>query len=338
MTDKVLYFPYINVPNTDWFTRTLLYWDKVVSIVPSDQLQQLRPHMMVLVNEKLVEPVNPSRYIHQIPNFSESFLTYIRTRYSKRVKDSKSVVIHQEKINFSKSSFIKLHIEKSNEIVNELVKLGLAQRSDYPWCQVEKKVADAFMAYLAITLGKLEEVNAIPITDSTSSLEIISGKIHRNTVVKRNKVRDVILTKILPIPNQSVDLRDLIEFKQSHGQLLKNFRRKIESICIEIADLEELGMMEQQLQYKVDELDDNIKEIKDIMKNRWKQVTMGTLVPVLTAGMSLLTTPLNLPLACLGTGMSLLNAAYQAFDNEAKHKDNWNKPLAYAALAQSHFL
>ncbi len=35
-TNNVLYFPYISVPSSVWFTRMLLYWDKVGSIVPRD--------------------------------------------------------------------------------------------------------------------------------------------------------------------------------------------------------------------------------------------------------------------------------------------------------------
>ena len=96
--------------------------------------------------------------------------------------------------------------------------------------------------------------------------------------------------------------------------------------------------MEEQIQYRTDELDDTINEIKGTMKSRWHQVTMGTLVPLLGAGASLLATPLNPPLAFAGAGMSLAGAVYQAFANEAQYKDTWNKPLAYAALAQSHLL
>ena len=28
-----IYYPYIKVPNSAWFTRTLLYWDEVGAIV-----------------------------------------------------------------------------------------------------------------------------------------------------------------------------------------------------------------------------------------------------------------------------------------------------------------
>jgi len=36
MEANALYFPYIKVPKSAWFTRILLYWDKVGAIIPSD--------------------------------------------------------------------------------------------------------------------------------------------------------------------------------------------------------------------------------------------------------------------------------------------------------------
>ena len=46
--DTALYFPYISVPQGSWFTRVLLYWDGVASVVPrhlSDRAAALTPFM-----------------------------------------------------------------------------------------------------------------------------------------------------------------------------------------------------------------------------------------------------------------------------------------------------
>lgn len=324
-TDKVLYFPYINVPNTAWFTRVLLYWDKVGSIVPYDhvyQPQQLDPHMRELVTAGLVEQVIPAEHIHQIPNFSKSFLEYVKAKYkpSNKVKASSSILIHKEKMNHASRHSIKLHIEEIDQLADELVQLGLAELVDYSWYKVESKVANAFMAYLAATLGKSESINAAPITDTSTSLRLLSATLPKSVSQRRRQVREVILPKVLPSPRQPVELNDLIEFKEKHGQFLQDFRRAIESICIDVANLEDPDMMEEQIQYRTDELDDTINEIKGTMKSRWHQVTMGTLVPLLGAGASLLATPLNPPLAFAGAGMSLAGAVYQAFANEAQYK------------------
>lgn len=37
--DKLLYFPYISIPNTEWTIHSLLYWDEVASIIPFEFMQ-----------------------------------------------------------------------------------------------------------------------------------------------------------------------------------------------------------------------------------------------------------------------------------------------------------
>lgn len=41
MTTAALYYPYIKVPESDWFTRVLLYWDVVGAIVPYEYVSSL---------------------------------------------------------------------------------------------------------------------------------------------------------------------------------------------------------------------------------------------------------------------------------------------------------
>lgn len=70
MRTRVLYFPYIRVPETPWLTQMLLYWDEVSSIVPSDYIghpESLGTHMLGLVQEELVRQVVPGMIISEIP-------------------------------------------------------------------------------------------------------------------------------------------------------------------------------------------------------------------------------------------------------------------------------
>ena len=69
MARKVLYLPYISVPESAWFTRVLLYWDEVGSIVPSAyevDLSRLTPYMQELVHAELVRPIVHARYDSQL--------------------------------------------------------------------------------------------------------------------------------------------------------------------------------------------------------------------------------------------------------------------------------
>ncbi|RBI68912.1 hypothetical protein DQ400_06020 [Vreelandella sulfidaeris] len=86
MRDNALYFPYISVPKDRWTIKTLLYWDKLSSIVPMDHIdnpQQLTPFMQELVQEELVEQVFPAHHLYEIPDFEKCFIKLIEHRIKK---------------------------------------------------------------------------------------------------------------------------------------------------------------------------------------------------------------------------------------------------------------
>lgn len=63
--ETALYYRYIRVPQTSWFTQVLLYWDKAASIVPLEMQMKpdgpggLNPYMRELNREGLLDFINP---------------------------------------------------------------------------------------------------------------------------------------------------------------------------------------------------------------------------------------------------------------------------------------
>lgn len=56
--NTALYFPYIQVPHSTWFTQVLLYWDRASTIVPSSRFQDqtvTNPYMRELRDAGLLE-------------------------------------------------------------------------------------------------------------------------------------------------------------------------------------------------------------------------------------------------------------------------------------------
>jgi len=151
MPDKVLYFPYIKVPKSVWFTRVLLYWDRVGSIVPSEFLYQperLGPYMADLVRAGLVEQVIPAERMRDIPHFAESFLEYVDAQSSRRTWLQRMRLA-------TPSAWEEIHAEKMQDIAEGLIRRGLARRlkHEYSWYAVDPRTAAAFMAYLAAVLN-----------------------------------------------------------------------------------------------------------------------------------------------------------------------------------------
>jgi len=83
MRNNALYFPYISLPKEEWTIKTLLYWDKLSSIVPMDHIdapEQLTPFMRKLVSNDLVDQVFPGPLLHKVESFEQSFIRFLKPK------------------------------------------------------------------------------------------------------------------------------------------------------------------------------------------------------------------------------------------------------------------
>ena len=322
MKNRVLYFPYINVPNSAWFTRMLLYWDEVGAIVPYDFIEypeKLDEHTRSLVEACLVKQVIPGTHIRKIPSFKESFLKFLKSQdektYEKRRKS------------FKEGDYSKIHIEKMDELEYEFEHMGLAKEDESPWWFVEHETAREFMAYLAATLGKLEELQYDPISDDINHLEhfLHASKPEKSIEQKISSLRLEILEDLFPSPSKPLKALEISKFKEKHNDKLKAFRRRVEKEIIDIINIEDPELKERRLQIFKDESEDAIKEIKEEMeKFGFKGLTLGKLGSIVSSipGVSSL--------------FGLANAVYDAFKKEDLNKID--PCFLYAAYAQKNIL
>jgi hypothetical protein len=62
IADSVLDFPTIRPPESEWFSRVLLYWDRVGTILPRHYSRDhtfLRPYTSALLDAGLLTPIAP---------------------------------------------------------------------------------------------------------------------------------------------------------------------------------------------------------------------------------------------------------------------------------------
>ena len=338
MRDNALYFPYISVPESSWFIRVLLYWDKVSSIVPSEYKEhpeRLTPFMRELLMAGLVEQVIPKEYIDEIHVFDAAFLRYIDNQ-SRRHRNNPNTEPRQD------LSPVPIHLEKIGNIASELVDRGLARNKTYPWYDVDPWVANSFMAYLAATLGQLESLKAAPITNSDSCFSALGGVPHVPQPDlalhgKLDPLRTLILRNLLPSPLGPVRITDIVKFKSRYGDSLQTFRRKIESGCIALTSIQDIDAQQEAVTLLLAQFEDEIAEITDAMRSRWKSIVFSALLPLVGFGVTVLAAkPLTAEVG-LGASLSLGTAVYQALEGSRQYDNTLNRPLAYAALFRNTF-
>lgn len=338
MTNNALYFPYVAVPDARWTIKTLLYWDKLSSIVPMEFIhepEKMGFFMQRLVRAQLVDQIFPGEHIHKIEKFEDAFIKLVEIRASRDRKRSNSrTSIHADKLIQRK----RIHVEKMGQIPDFLVEHRLATKIDDSWFEVDSIVADIFMAYLATCLGALDEVDAAPVTNQTRFANLFSNKksFSRTNGPDYNTPRDLILNSLLPVPKEKVSFDQLLRFKSDHGHLLPPFRQKVEAHCSLVANIEDQEDKALLTDQFIADCNSDIEEISDAMKPTWRQISFGSLAPLFGAGLSLKALDVSMESAFVGGALTFTSCAYSAISSIRSNRvTQLKKPLAYVAHSRS---
>ena len=318
MTENVLYYPYISVPNNAWFTRVLLYWDSVGSIVPYEYAsnpERLGPYMQSLLAEGLLNQIFPGEYTSKIPNFVDAFM--------KCAEEYKL----QRRSRLLTMPTLRIHIEKLDHIGDKLCRMGLAKESGYPWYEIETQLANKFMAYLAGVLSSLPEINSRPITDEQMQLDIYeSAGEHRN----------VILENLLPAPEEGVSAAQLSHFKAKNQKYLLKFRNEIESFILKVASVSDEALRSKMVNRFLIKTQSEIDGISETMRSHgWQKISLGRFLSYAVAGTTLvdaISTGGLLTIIAAAFGVSA--TGYTTYQESKLPESLKTSYLAYAALAR----
>ncbi len=324
MRTKALYFPYINLPDNDWLYLMLLYWDRLSSIVPSEcayDRRRLLPHMSTLKKEGLVDFIEPHKLIDNADEFGKPFIEFIRRRIKSR----------RNPITENASQRFPVHAEKLSSVADELVRMNLAVSTDYPWYEMDRWVADAFMTYLATYIGSLPEVDSAPVTNNKTCFRLLGG--NRKSVGERTDQRNEILKYIMPFPKDELSLSKILKFKGKHHAELARFRDHIEGLSIDLANLIDRKDRDEKRELTIQELNQEIEYISTHMKETWHDIILLDIFPIIIGSGSLMVgIQANEPIT-MGVGVASIPAAISRSIYRRKNRLQFqHNPLAYGAL------
>lgn len=207
----------------------MIYYDQVGSIVPRTYFESPQsnydPFMLELIKNELVVPVDPMATLDRPYQTLEPFFDWLMKKKRaekarKRFNQGQRGLIHGDK--FQKA---RVHSDKFyGGIFTELKELGLAQKSQNGWYDVESQTAAMLMKFLASVVGG--KVDMLPATDK---VKIDLRKMQKDQSLEAK--RQNILDEIIPFPER-IELNRLRGFKDKHQDLLKTFKRRIESIVL----------------------------------------------------------------------------------------------------------
>ncbi|WP_313258558.1 kinase [Sphingobacterium sp.] len=314
---NLLYYPYIDLPKTDWSLRTLMYYDTIGSIVPNSYFhypeENYEPFMLELVRSDLVVPIDPIAAIDRPNEISRPFIRLIESNLGK-------LRVQQKGFAQSNAVYARIHGDKfDNEIFYHLQEMGLAERKDNNWYSVEKKTANNLMYYLATIVSA--KTNRLPVTDQMSTFRF------KKTLKLEQKKRETILTELIPYPEE-MNLLHLQRFKERHSELAVQFRNRVEQIVHDPSIKEGTSLFHYKMAEMIDCKDELVARMEET--HGIGKLFFGT-VCGLISGVSNLIDP-N-PLNLIGTLAGFGNAVNSALQIERAENVFDQSGMKYLALA-----
>jgi len=230
MNSHLLYFPYINVPDTAWTYRLLLYYDTLSAIVPQEFIYdgaRYEPFMAQLVNAHLVRPIDPIHHIRDHWELHRKIMAHIQLpQYQLQQKRadfaSMRTLPHYQPTRISEEKFV-------YHVLDDLVRERLAVNLQGKFFDVEPTIAKLIMLLLTDSIAKPLQLQ--PVTDDSYHLGVRfsnrNNQIYSPEITER---RNKLLEGIMPGP-QFIELDKLLDFKMKYADLLYRFRLMAEQIA-----------------------------------------------------------------------------------------------------------
>lgn len=322
---NLLYYPYINIPRTDWTLRTLLYYDNIGSIVPQEYFNNPENNydefMLELVRSELVTPINPIEVFDNPWEVTRPFLQLVENNQEKlRTAQNRFRVGLRDNVHIDKFSKASIHADKFDEnIFYALEQLGLAEKAEGRWYSVEQRTANNLMSFLATLISA--KTDRLPTTD------YIRPIYNRQTFNQERRKRETILTNLIPFPDE-IDLRRLLRFKERHSELLNSFRTRVELIVLDPNIIEGTPLFHHQLAELLQRKDELTARMNESQFNR---IMFGTVCGLIGAYQGMATA--STTGAIIGGLPGFANAVYSALQIERAENTFDQSGLKYLALA-----
>jgi len=338
--DGVLYFPYIEVPNSSWFTRTLLYWDHVGTIVPNPYIEapeRLSPYMLELVRSELVREVEP--FQTDVGGLQSGFSDHLVSLDRDEVEDRREAFQLDEVARVHHDKFLAMAAD-----VHAIQELGLARpEAGSEWVLMERRTASEFMAALAMRLCEASQpwqadlegwgMRWVPATDVAEAAQALVAGLARYASTPStlrieghhatNEVRLNILDRMLPVPPGPVPVGRIVAFRAKYGDLLPRLRRRLEEEVDGTAAIEDPAMQQRHIDRLADELLERTKQAEAYLSETFQRRITGSRV-------------LRWAKFFPGLGRAA-DATRDVADSLVTQADFRAEPLAYLAFAHAEF-
>jgi hypothetical protein len=258
----LLYYPAINIPTGQWLLNSILYTDKVSSILPFEfDDKRIIDDMKYLYDNGEYQPTivykvlegNWGKLSEKITQFENTFINTIESDKFRQIQN-----LSKKNVNIDHRDYELYLIKLTRNVLDYLHRNNFVSSIGDHEIKIDRNVAIVYMSMLAEFLAETNE-NIVTLSTDAPEYENIAFQLG-DSEIKTNRI---LLKNCLPTPAPNISIKEIIKFKKQRRQELLRFRLEISKIEKEIVSAnndneKKLKMIEFQEKYKI--------EITDLVK------------------------------------------------------------------------
>lgn len=329
MANTALYYPYINPPPDAWTTRSILYWDRIDSIIPWSV--ELADSTKALIDEGLLTQVDWMNVAMVGNEIADEFVRFIHKTASRtRPGNDWQLRFRPELIHTMKMP---------RRIYEALYETGLGSEQSNDWWAVRPDIASAYMSTLAWCIAARNRNGCDLLTDRSPALDgfrLKCSEVNPRGKLAVGKGRDVletVLKDLFWVPKEWLPPREVRLFKEQFGNELQAFRNHINRAVLELMRDSDSADFDERLAATRNDFVMQTAALKRRLAPSKLELVRKTILPsVVGVSAFLLTADYRvataLPLVLAG-GEAIISSAMQIPDRQDEIA---TQPMAYAAL------
>ncbi len=353
---RALYYPTIDIQNSDWAKSAVLFWDNIQTIVPQSINEPYENRVSrILKDEGLLTPhfVNPDHHI--VRDLANDVTNYLETNEGFNFLTNgqgNGSFIHLEKLPRELRRISRIHPEKLPYEIRHLLEDEIHRNG---WLEVNSGFAGFYMTLLANKICERERLVLLTDNSMASKLTDKAKLDNQRRIIGRDRhwdydryenttlhlsqgiLSNLILKGIRFSPDTKTE--DILKFKKKHKDELGLFRANLEKLVSDIPDDIPFETLQQNVKdIYINEFEpsyNNFKKALDGFKLKWIndhvmkvaffKTGTGALLPYLLGA--------TIPQALFaGVGISIVTSAISY--NEDKRTMLRENPYSYLVSAE----
>jgi hypothetical protein len=249
---KALYYPTIEIQDEQWLKSTVLYWDKIQTIVPESIQKPYKGRISkILHDEGILSPFLVKSTSAVVQNVSDTAMEYIQSNEAKELllsKKQRSFSIHRDKMprHFSihqdkLPEEFRIHSEKMSYFLKQEFNDKLDRQG---WVRASSHFAEFYMTLLANEICESKRFALLSDNTFTSNFaekvrldnNIVSSSSHDRFVERHRDAVHLAEGMLTNLIVQGVKfkpdtpIKKIIEFKSNHKDELGLFRKAVSDL------------------------------------------------------------------------------------------------------------